>query len=82
MGGGGVSQKKLVKCKGRVTFMNTLRTGRARIFYITVDGDFSGPPPLLKNECSLNVSVAPGGGAQVCARVNGDFQSGNRQKNC
>ena len=44
---GGVT-KKLVKCKGRVTFLNTLRRGRARIFYSAVDGDFSGPPPPKK----------------------------------
>ena len=52
MGGGGVT-KKLVKCKGSITFLNTLRMGRARIFYITVDGDSSGPPPLLKMNAPL-----------------------------
>ena len=46
-GGGGVT-KKIVKYKGRVTFLNTLRTGSARTFYITVAGNSSGPPPLLK----------------------------------
>ena len=53
MGGGGGVTKKLVKCKGSITFLNTLRMGRARIFYITVDGDSSGPPPLLKMNAPL-----------------------------
>ena len=43
-GGRGVT-KNFVKFKGRVTFLNILRRGRARIFCIAVDGDSSGPPP-------------------------------------
>ena len=52
-GGGGAVTKMLVKWKRRVTFLSTLRRGRARIFYIAVDGGSSGPHLLLKNECSL-----------------------------
>jgi len=40
--------------RGRVTFFNTKYKGRAGRFYIHAHRDSSGPPPLLKNECSLN----------------------------
>ena len=39
---------------GRVTFFNKKYKGRAGRFYIHAHRDSSGPPPLLKNECSLS----------------------------
>ena len=41
--------------QGRVTFFNKKHKGRAGRFYIHAHRDSCGPPPLLKNECSLNV---------------------------
>ena len=51
----GVGHYKFYCFPGRVTFFNKKYKGRAGRFYIHAHRDSSGPPPLLKNECSLSV---------------------------
>ena len=66
----GVGHYKFYCFPGRVTFFNKKYKGRAGRFYIHAHRDSSGPPPLLKNECSLKSSNNNDDGSQQTGLLN------------